>query len=114
MKDNFNLKKYLVENKLTPASQKIDEFSYSPEDFGNKILKVGSEITLDDLKIFPGEDFVPAKITGTQGPMIILSFPNGKKDFVDPFILKKYLNSNVELDPSLELKSKTKFPGFLP
>ena len=35
MQNNFDLKKFLIENKLTPSSQKLDEFYYfgdtSPE-----------------------------------------------------------------------------------
>jgi len=44
MQNNFDLKKYLVENKLTPASQKLKENStsqnISPEQAVNKAIKV--------------------------------------------------------------------------
>jgi hypothetical protein len=50
--DNFDLKKYLIENKLTPASQKINELKYSvkPSKKGFSVFKTstGDEITSFD------------------------------------------------------------------
>jgi hypothetical protein len=67
MQDNFDLKKFLIENKLTPASQ-MDEMGAEP-----MMLQVGDQITPDMLKNPSQFDF----------PMEIASFSNdGNEDTV--------------------------------
>ena len=67
MQDNFDLKKFLIENKLTPASQ-MDEMGAEP-----MMLQVGDQITPDMLKNPSQFDF----------PMEIVSFSNdGNEDTV--------------------------------
>jgi hypothetical protein len=52
MENNFDLKKFLVENKLTPSSQKLNELKYSvkPSKKGFSVVKTstGDEITSFD------------------------------------------------------------------
>ena len=67
MENNFDLKKFLIENKLTPASQ-MNEMGAEP-----MMLQVGDQITPDMLKNPSQFDF----------PMEIASFSNdGNEDTV--------------------------------
>ena len=75
MQDNFDLKKFLVENKLTPASQ-MNEMGAEP-----MMLQVGDQITPDMLKDPSQFDF----------PMEIVSFSND--GFDDTVQIKRMVKS---------------------
>ena len=85
MKNNFDLKKFLVENKLTPASQKNENVDWLHNDYGPTNantgdgpirLKVGDYITSDMLRDPENAPFSPYG-------MEILSFSNdGQGDTV--------------------------------
>ena len=80
MENNFDLKKFLIENKLTRLSEQDNEWNLkADEEWNIKDLVVGSEITEDMLKkpIFQ-------KWEDVQFPIKILGFD---KDFKDDDIV---------------------------
>jgi hypothetical protein len=84
MQNNFDLKKFLIENKLTPSSQKLNELKYSvkPSKKGFSVVKTstGDEITsfdteekakqhaekLNKMKFIPKEKFNEITVKGKK------------------------------------------------